>query len=87
MLCVGGWVGQRVYTSKINRYVVHLMDVRGRCTPTQLATMHQAAGELEKAVDWLQRLCSCAPHDAGVMARLGALHARYDYVIHGARTQ
>jgi intraflagellar transport protein 88 len=42
----------------------------------QLAACCEAAEDLEGAVQWLEVAASVVPSDAGVMVRLGALHAR-----------
>ncbi len=43
----------------------------------QLAACCEAADDLEAAVQWLEVAASVVPNDAGVMVRLGALHARW----------
>jgi Flp pilus assembly protein TadD len=51
-------------------------------SPGHAEAMWQAAElceELEdgvRALDWLTRLLTRAPHDSGVLSRLGALHAK-----------
>ena len=48
----------------------------------QIVAMWQAGdlcdelGDTAQAVEWLTRLLTKAPHDSGVLVRLGALHAK-----------
>ena len=48
-----------------------------RCAPSlQAAELCEELGDSARAVEWLTRLLTRAPHDAGVLTRLGALHAK-----------
>ena len=45
-------------------------------TCAQVARVLEAQGRLQKAANWLVRVCMAVPHDAGILTLLGSLHAR-----------
>ena len=59
-----------------------LMQQLLHATPGHAEAMWQAGdlcdelGDTARAVEWLTRVLTKAPHDSGVLARLGALHAK-----------
>ena len=59
-----------------------LMQQLLHATPGHAVAMWQAGdlcdelGDTAQAVEWLTRLLTKAPHDSGVLVRLGALHAK-----------
>ncbi len=44
----------------------------------QIATTYDMMGDFKNAVKWFEMLTSLVPNDPGVLARLGAIHARFD---------
>lgn len=42
----------------------------------QIGAVYDALGDTHSAVEWFERLNMHLPQDPGVLARLGALHAR-----------
>lgn len=44
----------------------------------QIASVHDMLGDYASAVKWMDMLSSLVPNDPGVLARLGAIHARFD---------
>lgn len=44
----------------------------------QLANCYDIMGDFRQAVKWLEMLSSLVPNDPGVLAKLGAIHARFD---------
>ncbi len=43
----------------------------------QIAAVYDLMGDPHDALEWFERLNMRVPQDPGVLARLGALHARY----------
>ena len=43
----------------------------------QIAAVYDLMGDPHGALEWFERLNMRVPQDPGVLARLGALHARY----------
>ena len=44
----------------------------------QISNCYDLLGDFKNAVKWLEMLSSLAPNDPGVLAKLGAIHARFD---------
>eukprot|EP00955_Chlamydomonas_euryale_P017861 190344-Chlamydomonas_euryale.AAC.2 len=44
----------------------------------QIATVYDILGDFKNSVKWFEMLSSLVPNDPGVLARLGAIHARFD---------
>ena len=42
----------------------------------QAGDLCEELGDTARAVEWFTRLLTKAPHDSGVLSRLGALHAK-----------
>ena len=44
----------------------------------QIANCHDLLGDFKATVKWFEMLSSLVPNDPGVLAKLGAIHARFD---------
>lgn len=44
----------------------------------QIANCYDIMGDFKATVKWFEMLSSLVPNDPGVLARLGAIHARFD---------
>lgn len=51
-----------------------------RLTGVQIAAVYDLMGDPHGALEWFERLNMRVPQDPGVLARLGALHARYQNI-------
>ena len=70
-------VNLQVFTYSLNRQQQSSCRKLGMCL--QIAAVYDMMGDPHSALEWFERLNLRVPQDPGVLARLGAIHARYTF--------